>query len=254
MSKRYPSWVRWALRAAFAAAVLVWWHVYTARADSVFLAGPLEVVAAAVEMVANGELARYSVPTIVVLTTGLAAGIVVGIPAGLAIGRWQRLYWLTEAPINLFYTTPLIALIPVLLVILGFGTPTKIAIVFLFAVFPVLINTAAGVRAVDRDLLELSRAYGASEPAVWRDILLPGALPFVLTGVRLSLGRALIGAVVAEFYAGVNGIGYLIIYHSNRLDTARALVPVVLLIAVGVCSGVMLGWLQRRMTPWRPQV
>jgi NitT/TauT family transport system permease protein len=211
------------------------------------------MVTSAIALVRSGELLRYLLPTLGVLSAGFAIGVVVGVPAGLAIGRWQRLYWLSEGPINLFYTTPMAAVIPVILVILGFGASTKIFIVFVFVVFSVIINSAAGIRNVDGDLLELARSYGSSELSRWREILVPSALPFVLTGIRIGIGRALIGAVVAEFYAGIDGVGYLIIQYSNRFNVAAALVPVAVLVALGVGSTTLLKWLHRRLTPWADQ-
>jgi NitT/TauT family transport system permease protein len=242
--------VVWAVRIGFALVVLAVWQFTAARLGANFVASPGGMVSSAVDLVRNGELVRYGLPTLWVLAAGFTLGLVVGVPVGLAIGRWKRLYWLSEGPINLFYTTPLAAVIPVILVILGFGVSTKIFVVFVFVVFSVIINSAAGVRNVDGDLLELARTYGSSEWSQWREIIVPSALPFVLTGVRIGIGRALIGAVVAEFYAGIDGVGYLIIQYSNRFNVAAALVPVALLVAIGVGSTTLLKWLHRRLTPW----
>jgi NitT/TauT family transport system permease protein len=242
--------VVWAVRIGFALLVLAVWQVISARLGANFVASPAGMVTSGIAMIQSGELVRYLLPTLEVLAAGFALGVVVGVPLGLAIGRWQRLYWLSEGPINLFYTTPLVAVIPVIWVILGFGVSTKIFIVFVFVIFSVIINSAAGVRNVDGDLLELARSYGSSEWSRWREILIPSALPFILTGIRIGIGRALIGAVVAEFYAGIDGVGYLILQYSNRFNVAAALVPVVVLVALGVGSTALLKWLHRRLTPW----
>jgi NitT/TauT family transport system permease protein len=246
--------VIWAVRIGFLLLVLAVWQVTAARLGPNFVASPAGMVTSAIELIRNGELVRYVVPTLWVLLAGFTLGLVVGVPLGLAIGRWRRLYWLSEGPINLLYTTPLAAVIPVILVILGFGVSTKIFVVFIFVVFSVIINTAAGVRNVDGDLLELARSYRSSEWLRWREIIIPSALPFVLTGVRIGIGRALIGAVVAEFYAGIDGVGYLIIQYSNRFNVAAALVPVAVLVAIGVGSTSLVKWLHRRLTPWARQV
>lgn len=242
--------VVWGVRLSFALLVLAAWQLVAARLGENFFASPRGMVTSAITLVRTGELVNYLLPTLGVLAAGFLIAVVVGIPFGLAIGRWQRLYWVSEGPINLFYTTPLAAVIPVILVILGFGISTKIFIVFVFVVFSVIINSASGVRNVDRDLLELARSYGSSERDLWREILVPSALPFVLTGIRIGIGRALIGVVVSEFYAGISGVGYLIIYYSNRFDVATALVPVAVLIGLGVGSTALLKWSQRRLTPW----
>lgn len=242
--------VVWAIRLGFAFLVLALWYFTAAQLGATFFASPTGIVRSAIRLVQNGELLLYVKPTAIVLVAGLGLGLIVGIPVGLAVGRWRRLYWLTEGPTLLFYATPIAAVIPVLLVILGFGVSTRVFIVFVFVVLSVIINCAAGVRNVDADLLELARSYGSSERALWREILIASSLPFVFAGVRIGVGRALIGAVVAEFYAGIDGLGYLIVYYSNRFDVATALVPVLLLIVVGVGSTVLLKGLQRRMMPW----
>jgi ABC-type nitrate/sulfonate/bicarbonate transport system permease component len=242
--------VVWAVRIGFALLVLAAWHLAAARLGANFVASPAGMVRSLIAMIGSGELVRYLTPTLGVLVAGFVLGVVVGVPLGLAIGRWQWLYWLSDGPINLGYTTPLVAVIPVIWVILGFGITTKVFIIFLFVVFSVTINSAAGVRNVDGDLLELARSYGSPEWAQWREILIPSALPFVLTGIRIGIGRALIGAVVAEFYAGIDGVGYLILQYSNRFNVAAALVPVAVLVALGVGSTALLKWLHRRLTPW----
>lgn len=242
--------VVWAIRLGFAFLVLALWYFTAAQLGATFFASPTGIVRSAIRLVQNGELLLYVKPTAIVLVAGLGLGLIVGIPVGLAVGRWRRLYWLTEGPTLLFYATPIAAVIPVLLVILGFGVSTRVFIVFVFVVLSVIINCAAGVRNVDADLLELARSYGSSERALWREILIASSLPFVFAGVRIGVGRALVGAVVAEFYAGIDGLGYLIVYYSNRFDVATALVPVLLLIVVGVGSTVLLKGLQRRMMPW----
>lgn len=242
--------VIWGVRIGFALLALLVWQILAARLGANFFASPAGMVTSAVALVRSGELMQYLVPTLGVLASGFALGVIVGIPVGLAIGRWQRLYWLSEGPINLFYTTPLAAVIPVILVIFGFGWSTKIFVVFVFVVFSVIINSAAGVRNVDDDLLELARSFRSSERSLWGEILIASALPFILTGVRIGIGRALIGTVVAEFYAGISGVGYLIIYYSNRFNVAAALVPVAVLIALGVGSTALLKRAQRRLTPW----
>ena len=244
--------VVWALRLGFLAVVLVLWSLLAARLGATFFASPLGILQSTVTLVQNGELLEYIQPTAVVLLSGLGLGLLVGIPVGLAVGRWQRLYWMSEGPVLLWYATPMAAVIPVILVILGFGVPTRIFIVFVFVVLSVIINCSAGIRNVDKDLLELAHSFGSSEKALWREILFASSLPFVFAGVRIGIGRALIGAVVAEFYAGINGVGYLIVYYSNRFEVATALVPVVLLVIVGVGSTALLQKLQRRAMPWQP--
>jgi NitT/TauT family transport system permease protein len=238
-------------RIGFAVLVLGAWWATAATMGSLFLASPGEVVASAAGVIGSGEFFTYLLPSLKILIIGAVLGLAVGVPVGLLLGRYQRLYWLTEAPINIFYSTPLVALIPFLLVILGFNDTTKIFIVFLFTVLPALINTASGVRTVDRDLVELSRSFCAGEWALWRDILIPTALPGIVTGTRVGFIHALTGVVLADFYAGASGLGYMIMRYSNRFDVATALVPVLFLALLGAVSIVVLKRLQRRIAPWQ---
>jgi ABC-type nitrate/sulfonate/bicarbonate transport system permease component len=238
-------------RLGFAVLVIAAWWGCAAIMGSLFLASPVEVVSSAARVIADGEFSLYLMPSLKILAFGATLGLVVGIPVGLLIGRSRRLYWLTEAPINIFYSTPLVALIPFLLVIIGFNDTTKIFIVFLFTVLPALINTASGVRTVDRDLVELSHSFCAGEWALWRDVLIPTALPGIVTGVRVGFIHALTGVVLADFYAGASGLGYMIMRYSNRFDVATALVPVLFLALVGAGSIVVLKRLQRRIAPWQ---
>lgn len=244
----------WQLRVGFALFVLAIWYLIALTMGSLFLAPPHDVIIRLVESVQSGEFGTYLMPTLTILLVGAGLGIIVGIPVGLLVGRWRWVYWLTEAPINIFYTTPLVALIPFILVILGFNISAKILIVFIFTVLPIIINTASGVRTIDPNLLELTRSFVAPEWTVWRDVLLPGSLPAIMTGLRIGLIHALVGAVLADFYAGASGFGYLIILYSNRFDIAGALGPVFVLAAAGTLIAELLKSWQRRLSPWQEGV
>ena len=241
----------WQLRAGFAVFVLALWYFIAITTGDLFMAEPHVILLRLVDSLASGEFMQYAQPTAYIIAVGGALGVGIGVPVGLLIGRVRWLYWLTEAPINIFYTTPLVALIPFILVILGFNDTSKILIVFLFTVLPVIINTAAGVRTVDPDLLELTQSFCAPEWTVWRDVVVPGALPAIMTGLRIGLIHALVGAVLADFYAGASGFGYLIILYSNRFDIAGALGPVLVLAATGTLIAALLKGAQHRLSPWQ---
>jgi len=124
-------------------------------------------------------------------------------------------------------------------------------VVFLFSVFAIVINTARGVKEVDPDLIEVARSYLAREVGLWKDVVLPSALPYVVTGVRLAVGRALVGVVIAEFYTSIAGLGYLIVSYANTFQTAKVFVPVVILMALGVLMTWLLQVLEARLAPWQ---
>lgn len=241
------------LRVGFAGVVLIAWYAAALTSGALFLATPDEIARRLASSIGSGEFWQYLTPTLYILSVGAGLGAVVGVPVGMLIGRFRPFYALTEAPINILYTTPLVALIPFILVVIGFNNAAKILIVFLFTVLPVVINTASGVRAIDPDLLEFARSFCATEWTIWRDVVAPGALPAIVTGLRLGLVHSLVGAVLADFYAGASGFGYLIILYSNRFDVAGALGPVFVLAVAGTALATLLKVLQRRISPWQEE-
>lgn len=140
----------------------------------------------------------------------------------------------TDIYIKALYSTPTEALVPLIVLWFGFGTPAKVVIVFLFTVLPILINTQHGVKSVDAGLLEVARSFWSSERQLWGDVILPSALPFIAAGFRLAIGRGLVGMVIAEFCTSIAGLGYMIVRYANAFDTAMLFVPVVVLTAMGV--------------------
>jgi len=145
----------------------------------------------------------------------------------------------------------MVALIPLLVLWLGFGDSAKVAVIFLFTLFPVLLNTYQGVKSVDPKLLEVARSYRSSERALWLDVILPSSLPFMVAGVRLAIGRGLVGMVVADLYTAVSGVGYLIVRYAQNLQIDRLFVPVVVLALMGVTLVQGLRWLEARVAPWQ---
>ena len=207
----------WALRLLSVFAILVAWELYGRSSNPLLFTYPTAVARAAVDMVADGSLFKALGESLTVLASGFVIGTVIGIVLGLLAGRSTVAAALLELPVNALYATPMVALIPVLVLWFGFGVTSKIVVVTLFVVFPVLINTMRGVREVDARLVEVARTFGSSESRLWFDLILPSALPFIVTGIRLAIGRALIGVIVAEFYTAFAGLGYLIVSSQQRV-------------------------------------
>ena len=172
---------------------------------------------------------RQAVGSLQVLALGLSVALILGIALGLLMGRYRLAEYLLDPYVYAFDATPRVALIPLLLLWFGLGTSSKIAIVFLSGLFPVLMNTFSGVRTVSAQLVEVGRAYGAGEGKLFTKIIVPAALPFIMAGIRLAIGRALIGIITAEMFAAVTGIGALLIRYSSALATDKFFVPVILL-------------------------
>jgi len=232
-------------------AILVAWELYGRSSNPLLFTYPTAVARAAVDMVADGSLIRALGQSLSVLASGFVIGTVIGIALGLLAGRSTVAAALLELPVNALYATPMVALIPVLVLWFGFGVTSKIVVVTLFVVFPVLINTMRGVREVDARLVEVARTFCSSESRLWFDLILPSALPFIVTGIRLAIGRALIGVIVAEFYTAFAGLGYLIVDNANTFKTARVFVPIVVLMALGVALTALLEWAEGRVAPWQ---
>jgi sulfonate transport system permease protein len=231
--------------------VPVVWHLFSMVNDDKLVVGPLDVARAFGELTANGELLTAAQSSAAVLGAGLVAGAIPGLFVGILVGRFRLLDVVVDPYINAAFATPLVAIVPILIVALGFGMQAKIVIVALFVFFPIAINTATGVREVPRDLLELARSFCSSELRTWRDVLIPGALPYIVTGFRLAIGRALIAVVVAEFSTSVTGLGFMILRYSRRFRMAEGLVPVVLLMIVGFVLYWALKRVEKRLSVWR---
>ena len=226
------------------------WQLYSMVSESSLIVGPIDVARAAGTMIQDGVLLEAAAQSGLVFVTGMAAGTAIGLLVGILVGRFRAVDVVLDPYISALYATPLVALIPILVVALGFGFGAKVVIVAMFAFFPVAINTAAGVRGVPTDLDELGRSFCSSELQAWRDILLPGALPYIVTGMRLAVGRALIAVVVAEFSTAVTGLGFLILRNSRRFAMAESLVPVMLLMLTGFLLYTLLKRIEARLAPW----
>jgi NitT/TauT family transport system permease protein len=226
------------------------WEVYGRAVHSVILTYPSAVVRAAYELIRAGELQFYLQSSVVVLVLGLASAVAVGIPLGILMGRRAIIEHAFDPYVNALYATPLVAVIPVIVVWFGFQTTAKVVLVFLFCVFPVLINTFQGVKNTDARLVEVARSFCSSEWRLWRDLVLPSSVPFILAGIRLAIGRGLVGMVVAEFYTTITGLGYMIVQYANSFRMDRLFVPIVVLMLMGVGLTGVLRYLERRIAPW----
>ena len=231
--------------------LLAGWEWYGRRTNPLLFTYPTAIAGASADLVRAGVLWKALGQSLSVLGWGLLLAIVVGVAAGLAMGRSRVAEGLLQVPVDALYATPIVALVPVIVLWVGFGPVAKVVVVFLFSVFAIVLNTARGVREVDPDLVEVARSYLAREVGLWKDVVLPSALPYVVTGIRLAVGRALVGVVIAEFYTSISGLGYLIVSYANTFQTARVFVPVVILMALGVAVTWFLQLLEARLAPWQ---
>ena len=198
----------------------------------------------------TGELPYYAAESLQVLFYGLGFSILVGVPLAVLMARVRPIDWALDLPINALYSTPMVALVPLLVLWFGIYMQAKVIVVFLFAVFPILINTYQGVRECDKNMLEVARSFRSPEWRMWQDVLLPFALPYIAAGIRLAIGRGLVGMVIAEFYTTISGLGYMITRYAHIFETDKTFVPVILLMFLGVSLTSALKWVERRIAPW----
>jgi ABC-type nitrate/sulfonate/bicarbonate transport system permease component len=239
-----------AIRLVSLTVVLGLWQVFGARVDPVLFTTPWAIAKAAVVMIGSGELWNYLWPSLVVLALGLTAAAIVGIAMGLLLARFWVLDVALGVYITFLYSTPTVALVPLIVLWAGFETMAKVIILFLFAFFPMVINTYQGVKNVDPRLVEVGRAFRCSERQLWTNIVLPGALPFIVTGLRLAVGRGLIGMVLADLYTAISGIGYLIVRTASTYQVDKMFVPIVTLGILGVTLTALLRLLEIKVAPW----
>jgi len=237
-------------RYGFVALILIVWQIVGPYISPIFFTYPTKIAVAFYNLTASGDLPYYLSQSLEVMIYGLLAAIVVGIPLAVAMARVRWLDWALDLPINALYATPLVALVPLLVLWFGIYLKAKIIVVFLFAVFPILINTYQGVRECDKNMLEVARSFRSNEWRVWQDVLLPFAIPYIAAGIRLAIGRGLVGMIIAEFYTTISGLGFMITRYANNFEMDKTFVPVIVLMFLGVSMTAGLKWIERRIAPW----
>jgi NitT/TauT family transport system permease protein len=238
-------------RFGFLILVLGLWEWLGPLVNPILFSYPSKIAIAFYELTfVTGELPYYAMESLEILFCGLFFAIIVGAPLAVLMARWKPVEWALDWPINALYSTPTVALVPILVLWFGIYMQAKIIVVFLFAVFPILINTYQGVRECDKNMLEVARSFRSPEWKVWQDVLLPFALPYIAAGIRLAIGRGLVGMVIAEFYTTISGLGYMISRYANVFETDKTFVPVLLLMFLGIALTSLLKMLERRIAPW----
>jgi sulfonate transport system permease protein len=250
--KPAPLWTRPRFyRYGFLALILIVWQLVGPMINPIFFSYPTKIALAFYQLTfVTGELQHYMVESLLILFYGLGIAILVGVPLAILMARFKRVDWALDLPVNAMYATPMVALVPLLVLWFGIYMEAKVIVVFLFCVFPILINTYQGVRECDKNMLEVARSFRSSEWSMWRDVLFPFALPYIAAGVRLAIGRGLVGVVIAEFYTTISGLGYMITRYAHIFDMDKTFVPVLLLMFLGVSLTSALKWLERRIAPW----
>ena len=238
-------------RIGFLAFLMALWQVAATRMGSNVLPSPHATWRAAQTLVGEGQLIVAVGDSLTVYLSGFAIAIIVGVPLGVIMGGFRVLGKTLEVYVFALAATPRVAFIPLIIVLLGLGVEAKTFIVFLGALMPILINAYAGVLAADEELLEMARSVGAGRGRIFTSIVLPGAVPFVIVGLRLGATIGLINTVVAELYTAVRGLGGLLAIYGNTFRMAEYFVVVLTLAAVGVIVTESLRYVEARVSRWR---
>jgi ABC-type nitrate/sulfonate/bicarbonate transport system permease component len=239
------------IRAASILFFLVVWEIYGRETDPILFTYPTAVVEAFFTLLASGELLRQLAVSLSALAAGFGLSLILGVGLGLAMGRSRLAEAIFEPHVNALYATPQVALTPLFMMWLGLGFTVKVAVVFLFAFFPILINTASGAKNVSASIVEVGRAYQASRRQIMFKIVFPAALPFIMAGVRIAVGRGLVGMIVAELFTAITGLGAMLSLYGNIFETAKMFVVIIVLAGLGIGLIHATQMLERKMARWK---
>ena len=222
--------------------------------NPMFMSAPSLIWKAAVQLVTSGEIYNDLYVSGVEFAWGYFLSVIFAIPFGIMVGWYKRMSYIFDPFINAMNATPRVALLPLVIIWLGIGILSKVGIIFLGAVFPMLINTRDGVKTTPLNLLIAARSFGASEWQIFKSVVLPSTVPFILTGLRLGVGRALIGVMVGELYAATAGIGFMITVAGATFQTDKVFVGVLIFAISGMVAMELLTKLESKFDKWRPKV
>jgi NitT/TauT family transport system permease protein len=241
---------RWLLSILTFVVLMVIWEIAGRGGNPFLTSHPSAIFRALVEQIRTGQLQHAFLQSLQPLVLGYALAIIIGIPIGLALGR----YWAVEAGFGYYFigldATPLVAFLPLFILWFGLHLTVKVVIVFLFSMTPIVVNTWMGVKSVPRTLVEVGKSFVGSEVFIIRKIVLPYALPSIITGLRLGMGRAVIAMAIAELFTALSGLGGLLLKRSEDYDTAGTFVPALVFMVMGITAVGALGWIERRVAPW----
>jgi ABC-type nitrate/sulfonate/bicarbonate transport system permease component len=222
--------------------------------NPMFMSAPSLIFKAALEMFRSGEIYHDLYVSGIEFLGGYFLAAAVAIPFGILVGWYKRMSYVFDPFINAMNATPRVALLPLVIIWLGIGILSKVGIIFLGAVFSILINTRDGVKTTPLSLLNAARSFGASEWMVFKTVVVPSTIPFILTGLRLAVGRALVGVLVGELYAATAGIGFMITVAGATFQTDKVFVGVGIFALSGMIGMELLTKVERRFDRWRPQL
>lgn len=230
---------------------LVVWEVAGRLANPILFAPPTRVAGAFVELTASGRLPQALLVSLLSLAAGFVVALVSGLATGILLGRNPTLARVVEPYIDAIYATPRVVLIPLVILWFGVGFWGRLFIIWIGGVVPIILNTAIGIRNARQDLIEVARSFEADEKQLLRHVILPGAVPYVIGGLRIAAGRLLLGVVIAEIFLDLTGVGGLIQIESAYFRTDNMLVGVIVFAILGVVMIGAFDLLEKRFSGWK---
>ena len=222
--------------------------------NPMFMSAPSLIAKAGFKLFASGEIYQDLYISGIELFWGYFLSVAVAVPFGIAIGWYKKIAYIFDPFVNAMNATPRVALLPLVIIWLGIGILSKVGIIFLGAVFPILINTRDGVKTTPVNLLTAARSFGASEWMLFKTVVLPSTIPFIITGLRMGLGRAIVGVMVGELYAATAGIGFMITVAGATFQTDKVFVGVLVFALTGMIGTELISRVEKRFDKWRPKV
>ncbi len=257
-----PAWLRSSRvigALSLLAGIALWQLAYDGLARTVyfqaysinhFLASPWQVIQTFGELYRNGELVRNSYFSFMEFAYGFLLAIAVGVPFGFIMATQKKIDNYLDPWVSCIYATPRVALAPIIVVWFGLGIFPASLVVFLGAVFPILLNSYTGIKSVRQNLVDVVRAFGGSPLQIFLKVMIPDATPAIIAGMRLAVGRAVIGVVVAELFGAEAGLGFMVYFYSQRFMPGPVFVGIVILVIFGILTFVALEKVQQWLSPW----
>lgn len=243
---------KWILRIAFFVFIIVAWQIYAGTVSRALLAQPSDILVSFFRLYfVKPVMVEALLTTFLALLLGLGLAILLGVLIGIGMGMSRRFEWIVGPYVTFLFSIPTIALIPLLVIWLGIDYQLRVFLVVISAIFPVIINTAIGIRSTDRELVETAISFNANTWRTLWTVRIPASLPFIFAGISVALSLSLAGVVVAEMTATITGIGGLIVTYANFFQTANLFVPILTLMAGSVLLTVALGAIEKRVMPWQ---
>jgi len=234
--------------------LVLWEYIWIKQwVSPLFFSGPLEIAKQFWYLLTEGSLRADILFSGKNFILGLTAATIAGVVLGVLIGWYKKIRLIFDPFLNALYATPRLAMMPLIIIWFGTDWKSKVFIVFLSSFFPILVNTVAGIRSLDPDLLRAARAFCASDWQIFKTVAIPGSVPFILTGIRQGVALGLIGVVVGEMFGGSEGVGFLVAYGGQTFQTDTAFVGVIIIAVSGMLLTFLTARLERRFSRWRPE-